>query len=147
MERTELQRLLNDGINAIRNGDRERGRDLLLQVVEADDRLEPAWLWLSQAVDDPADKLMALENALVLNPANAQVQAQAQQLRKQLGIEEEARTKDQGSRPKDSSPNSQAQRARNPNPSTSLHPAQFAGQVTSNQQSEIRNQQSLASSR
>ena len=101
MERSEIQRLLNDGINAIRSGDRPRGRDLLLQVVEADDHLEPAWLWLSQAVDDPADKLVALENALVLNPANAQVQTQAQVLRRQLGLEEEPTPKDQGPRTKD----------------------------------------------
>ena len=95
LERSEIQRLLNDGISAVRRGDLERGRELLLQVVEADDHLEPAWIWLSQAVDDPADKLVALENALVLNPANAQAQAQAQFLRKQLGIEPEPTPKPQ----------------------------------------------------
>jgi len=117
MERSEIQRLLNDGINAIRNGDRPRGRDLLLQVVEADDQLEPAWLWLSQAVDDPADKLVALENALVLNPANAQVQTQAQSLRRQLGLEQEPTLKDQGTRTKDQGPNpTPNSQEPNPNP-------------------------------
>jgi len=114
MERSEIQRLLNEGISAVRRGDRQRGRDLLLQVVEADDHLEPAWIWLSQAVDDPADKLMALENALVLNPTNTQAQTQAQSLRRQLGMEQEPTTKDKNPNPnKDQGPRTNSQ---GPNP-------------------------------
>ncbi len=86
MEAAELQQKLKEGIHAVRSGDRARGRQLLLQVVEADDRVEPAWLWLSAAVDDPADKLVALENVLTLNPNNAQAQTQAHELRRQLGM-------------------------------------------------------------
>src|SRR5574337_2160273 len=89
MDPAELQQKLKEGINAIRRGERERGRDLLLQVVEADDHVEPAWLWLSAAVDDPADKLVALENVLTLNPNNAQAQTGVRQLRQQLGIAED----------------------------------------------------------
>jgi len=86
METAEIQHLLKEGIAAIRQGDRARGRELLLKVVEADERSEPAWLWLSAAVDDPNDKLTALENALTLNPHNAPAQAQLRELRKQMGI-------------------------------------------------------------
>ena len=88
MEFSEIQRLLNEGIGAIRRGDVERGRALLLQVVEADERIEPAWLWLSAAMEDPADKLAALENVLALNPNNAQARTQMAALRQELGIAE-----------------------------------------------------------
>lgn len=87
MDRDEIQQRLREGIAAVKRGELERGRELLLQVIEADDQVEPAWLWLSVAMPDPADKLVALDNALTLNPRNPQAQAQAQQLRRQLGLE------------------------------------------------------------
>jgi len=71
MTPAETQAKLRAGIQALRAGDRARGRRLLLEVVAADERIEPAWLWLSAALDDPADQIMALENALALNPDNA----------------------------------------------------------------------------
>lgn len=81
MAAAEIQQKLKDGIAAIRAGERERGRDLLLEVVEADSRIEPAWLWLATAVDDPADKIIALENALTLNPQNSRVRAELEKLK------------------------------------------------------------------
>jgi len=89
MQPDEIQQKLKDAIQAIRSGERGRGRDLLLQVVEADERIEPAWLWLSVAVDDPNDKLVALENVLTLNPNNAQAQVELRKVRRQLGIAED----------------------------------------------------------
>jgi hypothetical protein len=62
---------LYDGALALQQGNRERGRELLLRVVEADEAIEEAWLWLSGAVDDPDDQRTALENVLALNPQNA----------------------------------------------------------------------------
>lgn len=81
-----LRAKLNDAIRAIRAGDRAHGRELLVQIVEADERIEPAWLWLSETVDDPADKITALENALTINPKNAPVRAKLNALREQAGI-------------------------------------------------------------
>jgi tetratricopeptide (TPR) repeat protein len=86
MDPTLLQQQLKDGIQAVRQGDRARGEALLLQVVAADERNEPAWLWLSQALTAPADQLVALENVLTLNPDNTAARAQAQALRQQLGL-------------------------------------------------------------
>lgn len=77
----DIQQKLKDGIAALRAGERERGRDLLLEVVEADPNIEPAWLWLATAVDDPADKIIALENALTLNPHNNRVRAELEKLK------------------------------------------------------------------
>lgn len=86
MDGDELKRLLNEGIAATRQGDHARGRELLLQVVAADEGMEPAWLWLATALDEPADKLLALENVLTLNPRHPQALAGAATLRAQLGI-------------------------------------------------------------
>jgi len=83
-----LQEKLRAGIAAIRAGDRVRGRDLLLEVTAADERIEPAWLWLAAAVDDPAEQLTALENALALNPHNAPARERRAALRAQLGLAE-----------------------------------------------------------
>jgi tetratricopeptide (TPR) repeat protein len=88
MDQAVIQQQLKEGIQAVQRGDRARGRELLLQVVAADETSEPAWLWLSRVVDDPADQLVALENALTLNPANTLARESAQALRAQLGLAE-----------------------------------------------------------
>jgi tetratricopeptide (TPR) repeat protein len=85
MERAEIQQKLRDGIAAIRAGDRVTGRDLLLQVVQADEGMEPAWLWLAEAVDNPHDQLIALENALALNPHQPNIKPRMAALRRELG--------------------------------------------------------------
>jgi tetratricopeptide (TPR) repeat protein len=69
-----VQRRLKEGADALQAGNRVRARDLLLQVVERDPGLEPAWWWLYQAVDDPREKMRALENVLRLNPQHAEAQ-------------------------------------------------------------------------
>ncbi len=66
----QIAELLYEGALALQQGDIERGRDLLLRLVEADESNEEAWLWLSGAVDDPDDQRTALENVLALNPQN-----------------------------------------------------------------------------
>ncbi len=86
MDQAHIQQLLNDGIQAVQRGDRVQGRQLLLQVVAADEASEPAWLWLSRTVDDPADQLVALENVLTLNPENPAARESAQALRERLGL-------------------------------------------------------------
>jgi hypothetical protein len=65
-----LAELLYEGALAVQQGDKARGLALLMQVVEADETIEEAWLWLSGAVDDPADQRIALENVIALNPDN-----------------------------------------------------------------------------
>ncbi|MCI0396280.1 MAG: hypothetical protein L0332_02215 [Chloroflexi bacterium] len=62
---------LRQGIAAAKNGDKSTARELLLQVVEADENNEQAWLWLSGVVETDEDRRICLENVLALNPANA----------------------------------------------------------------------------
>ncbi len=71
MNDQQLAQMLYDGAVAVQQGDYERGRDLLLQVVEHDEGNVQAWLWLSGAVDDLDDQQTALENVLALDPSNA----------------------------------------------------------------------------
>jgi tetratricopeptide (TPR) repeat protein len=66
--------LLQQGIIAARAGKREEARALLMQVVEADERNEQAWLWLAGVVDAPEDIRTCLQNVLDLNPSNEQAQ-------------------------------------------------------------------------
>jgi len=71
---SHLAELTKQGIAAVKVGDREKGRALLLQVIEADERIEQAWLWLSSAVDTDEDRRICLENVLAINPNNAAAQ-------------------------------------------------------------------------
>lgn len=71
---SESDDLLQRGIAAARAGRRDEARALLMQVVEADERSEQAWLWLAGVVDDPQDIRVCLANVLDLNPGNAQAQ-------------------------------------------------------------------------
>jgi hypothetical protein len=72
MSTTEL--LLQQGIAAVRAGQREEARVLLMRVVEADERSEQGWLWLAGVMDDPEDMRTCLENVLDLNPGNVKAQ-------------------------------------------------------------------------
>jgi hypothetical protein len=70
MDNEQIAEWLYDGVMALIRGDKDTARDLLLQVVEADEQNEEAWLWLSGAVDDPEDQQVALENVIDINPHN-----------------------------------------------------------------------------
>src|SRR3954470_22831729 len=73
-KRTMTTTLLEQGISAALTGRREEARALLEQVVEADDRNEQAWLWLSGLLEEPEDVRTCLENVLHLNPDNVKAQ-------------------------------------------------------------------------
>ncbi|HEU5098909.1 MAG TPA: tetratricopeptide repeat protein [Roseiflexaceae bacterium] len=67
----DIVSLLYDGAVAVREGRLADAQGLLMKVIENDEQNELAWLWLSGAVDDPADQQVALENVLAINPDNA----------------------------------------------------------------------------
>jgi len=74
MDQDKLNSLLNEGIAAAKSGQAARARDLLMQVVEADENNESAWLWLSGVVESLEDRQVCLENVLALNPDSAVAQ-------------------------------------------------------------------------
>ncbi len=82
-----IQQTLQSGIAALKRGDKPAARTLLLQVVEADEANETAWLWLSATVESLSDQITALENVLALNPDNASAQKGLAQLRSQLPVQ------------------------------------------------------------
>ncbi len=55
---------------ALRNGERARGRELLLRAVDYDRNHSEAWLWLSATTDDPKEQQGYLEWAIAADPAN-----------------------------------------------------------------------------
>lgn len=85
MDREQLAQMLYDGAVAVQQGDLERARDLLLQVVEYDEENAEAWLWLSGAVEDLEDQQTALENVLALDPENVYAQQGLRYLQQKYG--------------------------------------------------------------
>jgi hypothetical protein len=59
---------LDDAINAIRLGHKDEGRQLLEELLEAEENNEQIWFWLSTVVDTDDDREICLENVLALNP-------------------------------------------------------------------------------
>jgi hypothetical protein len=71
----DIAQLLYEGALAVQEGRHAEGQGLLLQVIERDEQNELAWLWLSGAMEDPADQQVALENVLAINPDNQAAKA------------------------------------------------------------------------
>ncbi len=61
---------VQQAISALKAGRREEARDLLLHVVDQDERNEQAWLYLSALVETLEEQEICLENVLALNPSN-----------------------------------------------------------------------------
>lgn len=77
--------LLQQAIQAARQGRRTEARDLLLEVVEAEPENATAWIWLTGLVDSREDQVVACENALALDPSNEKVRAYLYRLLRQQG--------------------------------------------------------------
>lgn len=81
----DIARMLYDGAVAITEGRKDDAQTLLMAVVQRDEDNEQGWLWLSGAVDDPADQQVALENVLAINPYNQAAQDGLRWLQQQAG--------------------------------------------------------------
>ena len=81
----DIARMLYEGALAVKEGRHADAQGLLLQVIERDEQNELAWLWLSGAMEDPADQQVALENVLALNPGNAAARQGLAWLQSQYG--------------------------------------------------------------
>lgn len=73
-QRGNLQARLNEGVEAVRRGDKITGRRLLQQVISADPRNEVAWMWMASAVESVSERRACLERALEINPNNQRAQ-------------------------------------------------------------------------
>lgn len=75
VDRSQKNSPLEQGIVALRAGDRARARALLVAAVRAEPRDPRAWVWLAGALDEPARRRECLERALALDPQNAAARA------------------------------------------------------------------------
>lgn len=66
----DLQRKLNQGVEAAKDGNRSVARRLLEEVVEQDERNEVAWIWLATLATGAAEKREHLKRVLAINPQN-----------------------------------------------------------------------------
>ncbi|MEZ4647029.1 MAG: hypothetical protein R3E31_30610 [Chloroflexota bacterium] len=74
---------LSAAVNAAKVGKREDARQMLLALVETEPEHELAWLWLSELMPDLENRIIALENALAINPHRQKAQQRLAQLRQQ----------------------------------------------------------------
>ncbi|MCC6603904.1 MAG: hypothetical protein IT327_11875 [Anaerolineae bacterium] len=86
MNRTEL---FQTAVTKAKAGERTQACNLLLELVEIEPKHELAWLWLSELVDEPEDKIIALENALTINPQRPQTQKRLNALRQKYTTAQE----------------------------------------------------------
>ena len=82
----ETERLLSEGQDAARTGDKDKARILLSQVVERDPHNEQAWMWLSGVVTEPEEQQICLENVLVINPGNAKARRGLEYISSKTGV-------------------------------------------------------------
>jgi hypothetical protein len=61
---------LDEAIAVIKAGDIERGRRLLVEVLDEDPRNAKAWLWMSGVVSDPERRRQSLLAVLEIEPDN-----------------------------------------------------------------------------
>jgi uncharacterized protein YxjI len=69
-----VELLTEQGIAALKAGDKRRAAELLNEAVQIDPHNERAWLWLSGAVTDNAERRHCLEWVLAINPENSAAQ-------------------------------------------------------------------------
>ncbi len=68
MAATDL--MLQEAIEAVRQGQRARARDLLTRLLRADQTNPQYWLWMSAVVDTLKERIYCLQTVLRLDPAN-----------------------------------------------------------------------------
>jgi hypothetical protein len=66
----DIETTLRQAIVAAKEGRKEEARYLLETVLDADERNEQVWLWMSAVVDSDEERIVCLENVLTINPNN-----------------------------------------------------------------------------
>lgn len=69
-EETATSEILQQAVAAIKSGEKERGKQLLVEVIDQDEDNEIAWLWMTRCVTDRDVKRGCFERVLAINPDN-----------------------------------------------------------------------------
>jgi len=62
--------MLTQAIDAIRQGDKAKAKDLLTRLLKADQQNATYWIWMSAAVETQKERVYALKTALRADPEN-----------------------------------------------------------------------------
>ena len=62
--------MLQEAVEAIRQGQRGRARDLLTRLLRADSSNAQYWLWMSSVVETPKEQIYCLQSILKVDPNN-----------------------------------------------------------------------------
>lgn len=73
---------MKEAITAIKAGNKETGRDILESVLEEEPENEAALLWMTRAVDTPAEQQVYVDRVLYVNPNSEPAQKLQAQLEK-----------------------------------------------------------------
>ena len=71
IEAQDFEQLIQDGILAVKNGNRALAIRLFEQAAQIDETDPRIWIWLSATTDDLEERREYLEHAVVLDPSNA----------------------------------------------------------------------------
>jgi tetratricopeptide (TPR) repeat protein len=63
--------IFQDSINALRNGDKPRAKELLTLLLKTNQNNATYWIWLSASVEAPKERIYCLQTALKLDPENS----------------------------------------------------------------------------
>lgn len=78
---SEVKQLLTQARQLMKT-DKKKAKELLLKVVDIDQRNEEAWLYMSGVVDSKKEQIICLENVLSVNPNHADARQALQKLGK-----------------------------------------------------------------
>lgn len=67
----ENDTMFQDAVDALRDGDRARAKDLLTRLLQADQNNATYWVWMSGAVETAKERIYCLETALKLDPESS----------------------------------------------------------------------------
>src|SRR5258708_15743796 len=60
--------MFDQAVQALKDGQRLRAKDLLTRLIKADQSKPDYWLWMSAAVDSEKEQVFCLQNVLKLDP-------------------------------------------------------------------------------
>ena len=63
--------MFQEAVEALRQGDKAKARDLLTKLLKADQTNVQYWIWLSASVESQKERIYCLQTALQLDPKNA----------------------------------------------------------------------------